>query len=144
MSEDVPLPWLRALLRDRSELQQEDFLAALLLNAGFETADLSEPLMALMTRFAARAGVTEGAPSKINRQIAEYFEMNPLPPDLVKAFETQFRSDLLARDPSALRAAVSQMGQELGLRKSTEPAPEGSHPGGALGFFAARAAFDEG
>lgn len=138
------LDWLPELLKGRPNVEREDFIAALLLNAGFEVEALSTPLQALLERFAIRADIEPGPPAKVNRQIAEYFALHPLAPDLVQAFEKRFRADLLAQDPAALRAAMTQLGREVGRWQAPQPAPEGSHKGGALGFFAARAQFDDG
>ncbi|MEM7675110.1 MAG: hypothetical protein AAF449_03805 [Myxococcota bacterium] len=142
MVDESPLVWLRALLSNRSDIEREDFMAALLLNAGFAEDDLDSGLQALMERFAIRADIQPGSPGSVNQQIAEYFELNPLDPELVKQFESRFRGDLLIEQPDAVRETLHQLGQEATGWKEPEPAPEGSHPGGALGYFAARSSFD--
>ncbi|MEL7370519.1 MAG: hypothetical protein AAFN74_16485 [Myxococcota bacterium] len=137
-----PLAWLLGLLADRSEVEREDFIAAVLLNAGFEENDLDGTLQALMERFAIRADIQPGSPGSVNQQIAEYFELNPLDEELVKQFETRFRGDLLKQQPHTMRETLQQLGQEAAGWTDPEPAPEGSHSGGALGYFAARSSFD--
>ena len=138
----VELTWLPELLVGRPVIEREDFMAALVLNAGFDADAISPQLQALLERFAIRAEIQPGSPASVERQIAEYFALHPLAPDLVEAFERQFRSDLLAQDPEAFKAAVVRLGGHVAGWTPDEPPPEDSHPGGALGFFAARAKFD--
>ena len=140
----VELTWLPELLEGRPQVECEDFMAALLLNAGFEPTQLSPPLAALLERFAARADITPGSPEAVTRQVSDYFALHPLPADLVAAFEERFRSDLLTQDPEAFKEAVEQLGGHVAGYTPSTPAPENSHPGGALGYFAARAKFDRG
>ena len=138
----VELSWLRGLLEARPPAEREDFIAAVLLNAGFDVDDLSPALEALLERFAVRADLTPGSPTNVNRQIAEYFALHPLSADLVEAFEARFRADLLAQDPEAFKAVMLQLGQQAAAWQPREEPAAGRHRGGALGFFAARAKFD--
>ncbi len=137
-----PMDWLEDLLAGRSEVEREDFLVALLLNAGFDPRAVSTPVAALLERFAIRVDLEPGPPDSVNQQIADYFEMHPLPTDLVQAFEHRFRSDLLTQDPETFRATMDRLGREMPGYEPREAVKEGTHQGGALGFFAARAEFD--
>lgn len=137
----MDLPWLAELLLERDDDGQrrfdattaEDFLAAVLLSRGAEGAQDRPPLMALLARFAARAGLARDADrAAAESAVARYFEQHPLPERLTQRFGQLYREDLLG----ALSAAA-----DLALPKTKAPASDG--PKGPLAYFAARAELEE-
>ena len=137
---------LGALLTERntegkrlySQIQAEDFLAALLLSQGLNPNDkLPTRLQQLLARFAQRAQVPHDASrEEAERAVQAYFTSHPIP-DRLKANFGRFLQDKSAHtDYDTLAKAAFQLCGEAPLAKTKAPIPDG--PKGALGYFAAQ------
>ena len=144
------MPWLGPLLIDRDEhgqrrftdRQAEDFLAALLLSEGVtDPTALPDALVALLYRFSERAQIPKTADAEeANQKVAEYFERNPVPPDLRRRFLNLFRDALTRLDPDRLAEAYAALGEDRAPAMRKDPPGEG--PTGALAFFSAHRKLD--
>jgi hypothetical protein len=118
-----------------------DFIAALLLEVGFELAELSPAAQNMFAEFAVRAGVVPGASAPETAEVVRaYFAAHPLNPALVREFKNTARAELLLNDPGILARSASRWvaaGEKKTFQSREAPSPH-SVGRGALGFFAAK------
>ncbi len=119
-------------------------LAALVLEIGFTPADLGPATVALLDRVLARAGATAGDDRvALERKIAGYLR-SALPTSLIGPVRHRLREALWSKDHSGLARDFERfLERSPSYKGANAPAPEGSVPGGPLGFFLAKKRFEE-
>jgi hypothetical protein len=119
-------------------------LAALILEIGFTSPDLGPATVALLDRVLARAGATPGDDRvALERKIATYLQ-GALPKSLIGPVRQRLREALWSKDHSGLARDFERFLERSPTYPGTPaPAPEGSVPGGPLGFFLAKKRFEE-
>jgi hypothetical protein len=129
-----------ALFDERPPREVHDFLAALLLETGFDPTELSPAAEQMLADFARRAGIIPGATAEATTSaLRSYFTEHPLDPALIRAFKRTLRQELLAKDPGLLARSASRWlaADPKRLSSPDAPVPEGVAGRGQLGFFAA-------
>lgn len=151
MADEDTLSWFLPLFLARGpdgELLHSDdevrkFLAVVLLSFGADPRTMPEAVAGMVGELGAKAGVVAGDPSEVARQkIEAYLAREPLPPDLVVAFQQGARGEIALRSPEELVLAT---GHVIGLRRALPPPegtplPAGATPGGPLARMGAEAA----
>ena len=129
-----------ALFDERPPREVHDFLAALLLETGFDPKDLNPAAEQMLADFARRANVIPGASQEdTTAALRAYFDANPIDPELIRAFKRTVRDELLSKDPGILARSASRWlaADPKRLASPDDPVPEGVAGRGQLGFFAA-------
>ncbi len=143
----APHPWLTGLLLRENDdgslkfttAQVEDFFGAIFLIRGFAAGELEPSVENAVLALATRADLDPNdTPQERGQKLNTYFEAHPIPPELSVDF-TQLLQEEIAQDGTAEEArAFLELIDAAPAKFEKRERKEGTHPGGALGFFMAK------
>ncbi len=144
----APHGWLTGLLLRQnddgslkfSREQVEDFFGAIFLVRGFAPGSLSPSVANAVTALAERASLDPAeSPAERGAKLNAYFAEHPIPTELSVDFSQLLQEEVAASSEAEEEArAFLEFVDEGAARFQERGRPEGTRPGGALGFFLAR------
>lgn len=145
---DAPHGWLSELLLTRGEdgalafsrREVEDFFGAIFLVRGFEPGSLAPSVADAVVALADRAELDPAeSPAERGAKLEAYFRANPIPTKLAVDFAQLLQEEIATSSGTEEEArAFLEFVDQRAARFEARSRPEGTRPGGALGFFLAR------